>query len=566
MKRVFAALAAVMILSLVAAQCGAPATVVVTKEVEVEKIVIETVEVEVEKIVEVEKVVEVEKIVEVEKVVTPTPEPKLGEATEAVQGGTLTISIGNDIQNFDPVTSLIQVYRSHVQKAVFNMLYQYDENGEMVPMLAESMEQPDSKTYVFHLREGVTWHDGKPFTAQDVVYTFGRIQDPEEGSPYLPYYEGVASTEATDDHTVTVTLKEINGSFMDSIAAAPIVQDGSGESNVLNPVGTGPFKFVSWTSNDQGVFEANPDYFRGAPMVDNLIFKIQPEAQIALTNLQAGEVDAIAPFPGKLVPVVANDPNIELLVQETPTLLMFIELRADKDYTKTPKLRQALAHCINYEALKKVVFSDHGTPTSHFLHPSSPYWEDLPLYEYDPELAKQMFEEEGLPEDLSPLVIEVPTGWPELEQLAVIWQAGLTEAGITADVRVGEIQVWLERTLGPDLTVATNAYGPSPDPNTWYQIIPRRHWYGYVTDEPGDYTTPAAKEMEKLVNEALTAPDEETRAAKWLEVNRLHHEELPAIPVFYWPIFMPIRPGVHDIAISPTSDYHYQNAWVEWAE
>jgi len=546
MKRLFATLAVILILGTVAAQCSVPATVVVTKEVEVEKIVKET--------------------VEVEKVVTATPEPKPGEATEPVKGGTLTVSIGNDIQNFDPVTSLIQAYRSHVQKAVFNMLYQYDENGVIVPMLAESVEQPDPQTYVFHLREDVTWHDGKPFTAQDVVYTFGRIQDPEEGSPYLPYYEGVTSVEATDDHTVTVTLDEINGSFMDSIAAAPIVQDGSGESNVLNPVGTGPFKFVSWTSNDEGVFEANPDYFMGAPLLDKLVFKIQPEAQIALTNLRAGEVDAIAPFPGNLVPVAETDPSIELVVQETPTLLMFIELRADKEYTKTPKLRQALAHAIDHEAIKKVIFNGYGTPTSHFLHPSSPYWEELPLYEYDPELAKQMFEEESLPGDLPPLVIEVPAGWPELEQLAVIWQSGLTQAGITADVRVAEIQVWLDRTLGPDFTVTTNAYGPPPDPNTWYQIIPRRHWYGYVSDEPGDYTTPAAKEMEKLVNEALSAPDEETRKAKWLEVNRLHHEELPAIPVFYWPIFMPVRPGVHGIAISPTSDYHYQNAWVEKTE
>jgi peptide/nickel transport system substrate-binding protein len=233
------------------------------------------------------------------------------------------------------------------------------------------------------------------------------------------------------------------------------------------------------------------------------------------------------------------------------------------DGTGAP-LRQALAHCFDYEAIKKGIFSGHGTPTSTFLHPSSPYSVDLPLYAYDPELAKKMFEEEGLPADLPPLVIEVPAGWPELGQLAVIWQSGLAKAGVKADVRIAEIQVWLDRTLGPDFTVTTNAYGPSPDPNTWFQIIPRRHWYAYATkDKPGDYTTEAAKKMEQLVNEALAAPDEATRKAKWQEAIKLHYDELPAIPVFFWPIFMPVRAGVHDIMISPTSDYHYEKAWVE---
>ena len=96
--------------------------------------------------------------------------------------------------------------------------------------------------------------------------------------------------------------------------------------------------------------------------------------------------------------------------------------------------------------------------------------------------------------------------------------------------------------------------------------MPRRHWYSYASeDEPGDYTTEAARRMEKLVNEALEADDEETRRSRWREAIELHYAELRAIPVFYWPVFVITRDGVHDIIISPTSDFHFGKAWVQGA-
>ena len=479
------------------------------------------------------------------------------------QSGRLTVAIGNDIQNFNPITSLTQVYRSNVQKALFNMLFQYDEHGELVPMLAHGVDQPDPTTYVFSLREGIRWHDGKPFTAADVRYTFEAIHDPANGSPYLPFFEALESVEESDEHTITVKLSKPYGAFMDAVAFAAIVQEGSGEENVLYPIGTGPFKFVSWTANDAGVFAANKGYFMGAPLLDSLVLKVQPDMQVSLANLRAGGIDAITQFPANLVPAVKSDPNMQLIVQEEPTLLMYLELRSDKVYTSTPSLRQALARCVDHQALKSIAFKGYGRPTSNFLHRSSPYWAELPVYEYDPESAQQTFARE-LPDGVPPLIIDVPAGWPELEQLAVIWQSGLKRAGVTAEIHVAELQVWMQRALGPDGTVATDAYGPSPEPNTWFQIVPRRHWYSRAgEDVPGDYATEAAKRMERLVNEALGAVDEETRRAKWRQAIELHHAELPIIPVFYWPIFVTTRTGVHDIKISPTSDFHYGSAWVE---
>ena len=274
-----------------------------------------------------------------------------GGATKTTprRGGTLTVAIGNDIQNFNPVTSLTQVYRANVQKAVFNMLFQYDEHGDLVPMLAHRVDQPDPKTYVFSLRNGITWHDGKPFTAPDVKYTYDLIRDPEQGSPYLPFFEAVLSIEAGDENTVIVKLRRPYSAFMDAVAFAAIVQEGSGEKNVLDPIGTGPFRFVSWTANDKGVFEANPDYFLARPFWRDSSSGFSPDMQVSLANLRAGEIDAIMQFPANLVPAVKADPGIEMVVQEEPTMLMFIELRSDKDYTRTARLRRALARCIDHK-------------------------------------------------------------------------------------------------------------------------------------------------------------------------------------------------------------------------
>jgi len=480
------------------------------------------------------------------------------------RGGTITVAIQHDLQNFDPTLSTPQEFRAIFRKAVFNMLLEYDETGTLRPALATSWENPDPKTYIFHLRKGVRWHDGKLFTSKDVKYTFDRVRNPKIGSYLFPYFENVASVDTIDDFTIRIKMSKVFSSFLDGIALTSIIPDGSGDTMISHPVGTGPFKFVKWIPNDRIILKRNENYWEsGLPYVDQLILKVQPEPQVSITYLQAGTVDAIIGLPGSLVPVAKALPNVDLLIQDPSTVLYFIELQADRTYTKTAKLRQALAMTFDYDAIRKVIFNGYGTPSSNFLHPKSPYWLDLPLYKYDPEKAKTIFVEEGITKDTPPLIIEAPAGYSDLVQLAVIWQSGLAKAGIRAEIRVSEFQVWLNRTLGNDYEVTTNLYGPSFDPDTWFDVITVRHWYHGVGKE-GDYVTPRARELEDVCKRALNTGDEHKKVELWHQAQKIHYEELPgAIPVFLGPIFMPVAKSIHNCAINPLGEYFFKKAWRE---
>ena len=212
-------------------------------------------------------------------------------------GGTLTAAIGADPQGFDP--HLTSAYSSfQVLENVFDTLVAVDENLNIVPALAESWEvSDDGLSWTFSLRPGVTFHNGRALTADDVKYSYERILDPEVGSGASWRLGAVASIDVIDDATVRINLNEPNPGLLAKLggykgmAIVPQEVADAGELD-RNPVGTGPFKFVSYTPGDSVVLEANPDYWEeGKPYLDQIVFKPIPDDTVRLTNLQTGEVD-----------------------------------------------------------------------------------------------------------------------------------------------------------------------------------------------------------------------------------------------------------------------------------
>ena len=216
------------------------------------------------------------------------------QATPIPMGGTLTFGHFGDVDNYDPLTNALDLFQNYGRLIVFSSLTAYDPQLNLIGDLATSWELQGTN-WVFKLREGVTWHDGSPFTADDVKYTFDQILTPATGSFLIPQIGDKAAATVIDPLTVQIGLPAVNASYPDLLVSVAIVKKDSGDTNRAQPVGTGPYQFDSWTTNEQTVYKKNPTYFvTGTPYLDELVFKPTPDPQVAITNLEAGSVDAIS--------------------------------------------------------------------------------------------------------------------------------------------------------------------------------------------------------------------------------------------------------------------------------
>ena len=201
-----------------------------------------------------------------------------GLATAQGGGGVLRLAVGGDIDNFDPGWNQLIQYATTIRNTVFDSLVGLDENMNIVPRLAESWEQLDETTGVFNLRQGVTFHNGDPFTAADVIHTFNRTL--EQGMIFASKVEPVTEALAVDDHTLRLALSRPVATLLDDLVLVAITPRGVSDDDLKqNPVGTGAFRFISWTPNEETVLERNPDYWDGdAPILDGITIRVLPDS------------------------------------------------------------------------------------------------------------------------------------------------------------------------------------------------------------------------------------------------------------------------------------------------
>ena len=213
---------------------------------------------------------------------------------QAAPGGTLAVGHIGDVDNYDPLTDALDQFQNYGRLLIFSNLTAYDAESALVGDLATAWEL-DGTSWVFTLRDGVTWHDGSPFTADDVKYTFERILDPEVGSFAVPFIGEEATVEVVDPLTARSTFPSVNASFPDLMTAVSIVKKDSGEANRDQPIGTGPFKFESWSPNEETVYVRNDSYYDPSrPLLDSIVFRPIPDPQVAVTNLTAGSVQLVS--------------------------------------------------------------------------------------------------------------------------------------------------------------------------------------------------------------------------------------------------------------------------------
>lgn len=365
----------------------------------------------------------------------------------------LVIATVAEASNLDPRTTY-DAYSYQRMYAMMEPLIAFAPDLSLVPRLATDWRfAEDGLSITFTLREGVTFHHGKPFTAEDVKYTFEWMLNPDNPAANPGLYSDIERIEVVDDYTVVFYLAQNNSFILNNIARLHIVPSDLGEDEnfARNPVGTGPFVFESWTRDDRMVMRAFENYWGGRPKVDIVEFRPIVEDVTRLLALEAGEIDL---YQGQVVaaeiPRLERDPNI--VVQRATGLgHTYVGFNMRNPILQDVRVRQAISHLIPREAIVERVLRGVGRVAVSPISPDVPWFNpDVPRYDYDPERARALLEEAGLGQGIR---LRLHTNEnPVRIQIAEILQFEAQRVGIELQVTIEEFGAFIARIL--DTTTA----------------------------------------------------------------------------------------------------------------
>jgi len=322
-----------------------------------------------------------------------------GDSKTSADSGTVNFLMDSAPTNLDPRIGA-DAYSAHVDGLMFSSLVARDAHLNVIPDLAQSWDIPEPLTYVFHLRSGVKFHDGRPLTSADVKYTFdtiifGALKTPKRGA-----FKMVKSIEAPDDATVIFHLSEPYASLLYSMVSPEIgiVPRGSGAEMAQHPIGTGPFRFVSATTDEEIVLERNENYFGGAPKIERLRMRIVPDTIVRALELRKGSADAVInSLTPDMVVTLAKDRGLAA-VQDPGTTMAYLAFNFEDPVLAKREVRQALAYATDRATIIKYLLRGQARPAQSLLPPN--HWAfdgDVQKYDFDPGLAEKMLDAAGYP-------------------------------------------------------------------------------------------------------------------------------------------------------------------------
>jgi peptide/nickel transport system substrate-binding protein len=508
--------------------------------------------------------------------------PQAGTTTgEEGQGGTIIVGLQAEPTSLD--SAQLSDYNSF--RAAFglydSLLHFKDESTEVEPSLAESWEiSDDGLVYTLKLRQGVKYHDGTDFKAEDVKFNIERQIDPNH--PYhdtgeFPYAEFtwgmVDNIEVVDDSTVKIALKEPFAPFINHLAmhpaamASPTAIEKFGRDFSIQPVGTGPFKFVSWNPGVELVMERNPGYWREPPKVEKIIFRPIIEDQARLTELESGGVNFIVNVPPDELARLKGDDRFTVV--EQPGMhtwwVAFNHSRAPYDDVR---VRQAMNYAINKEAIVDNILKGTGVVAINPLPPVVwSYTDDIQRYDYDPEKAKQLLAEAGYPDGFE-CVFWVPESGSGMQQpvtMGTAMQADLKAVGIDCKIETFEWGTYLDKVFVPpeeaefDL-MEMSWIGDNGDPdNHLYILLSGEQWppHGY---NAGFYKN---DKVDALLREARTTLDVAKRTDLYQQAQKLIAEDPPWMMVDHETQIVVMDKNIKDFKLHPTGPFRFEKVRIE---
>lgn len=461
---------------------------------------------------------------------------------------------------------------------IYNGLVKYDKNLNIVGDLAKSFDiSADGLTITFHLREGVKWHDGAPFTSRDVLYTYKITIDPKTPTAYAEDFKQVKGITAPDAHTIQVTYGEpfapALASWGVNILPAHLLEreDITKSPLARNPVGTGPYRFKEWVSGQKIVLEANNEYFEGRPYIDRFIYRIIPDSSTMYMELKAGAIDLMSLTPvqyARQTSAKSFTNRFNKFRYPSPTYLyMGYNLRHPLFGDK--RIRQAITAAINKDELIQGVLFGMGQKAHGPIVPGR--WAYNPAVKdigYDPKHAAELLAQAGwkeknsdgiLVKDGKPFKFTILTNQGNQQRLmtAQIVQQRLSQVGIDVKIRIVEWAAFLKEFVNKgNFEVVMLAWSISQDPDM-YDI-----WHS-SKNKPGElnfigYNNP---EVDRLLIEGRNTFDMEKRRRAYFRIQEILADEQP-YTFLYVPDALPVVSSrIRGVEPAPAGIGHNQNRW-----
>lgn len=459
-----------------------------------------------------------------------------GEASAGVSDE-LVVALSGDIDNFDPHTNQLIIYEYAIRELVFSALVGYDVDLNLEGDLAESYEaNEDATVFTFHLQPDAVFHDGTPVDAEAVIESLERAADGVD-SIWSGRLADVQSYDARDDATVVITLNSPNAAFLSGLASIAIVAPSGFDGASRSPIGSGPYEFVSWTANDSIVLERFDDYYGDPGATESIVYKPVNDQQVALNSLYSGDIDIISSVTAATAGQLDTE-RASIVEPAATNSLSLIEYNSSGTLSDV-RVRQALAMALDKESVRDIAYGGAGSIQWSPIPESSWAYAEQDGYEHDLDAARELLAEAGA-SDLS-FTLEIPSGFPEAEQIARVWQASLAEIGVTMTPNVAELSVWLDAYVSRNYDATWNVFNVGADPNSFFDVIMTPH----LTD---DYVSP---EVSELAAEALQVSDEDSRAAIYAQLQEILVDELPIMTVQFTPIYSVAASGVENYAVNP---------------
>lgn len=363
---------------------------------------------------------------------------------------TVIVMQGAEPTGLDPTFERGGIPTYSVAINIFDALILRTPEGNYVPGLAESYEWRDTdKCWIFHLRKNVKFHNGDPFTAHDVVFTIREIFKPERGSRRVADLKWIKDIEAIDDYTIKIVADPFPFAihyFSElSIVPAQYFASVGPSAFAKRPIGTGPFKFVSWTPGYEIVLERNGDYFRGPAKIEKLIFRFVPSPATRVAALLAGEADLITDPPITAVETIRQNPNTHLGVTIGSRVIFIGFDTLQESPLQNIKVRQAINHAVDVDSIiQNLLFGYAKRAIALLTEEDFGFVADLKPYKYDPELAKALLSEAGYPNGFRIVLDTVSGRYINDLEVAQAIAGYLKEIGIEVEIRVLEFGMFNE--------------------------------------------------------------------------------------------------------------------------
>jgi peptide/nickel transport system substrate-binding protein len=448
---------------------------------------------------------------------------------------TVVFLIESSPANLDPRIGT-DAQSEHIDELLFDGLVQKNANFTFAPALAERWELLDPLTLVFHLRDGVRFHDGRPMTARDVVWSIESMRNGAVISPKAAAYASVVRVDAPDVRTVILHLKQPDAFLLTNLAtgAIGVVPEGSGNDFWRHPVGTGPFRFVSQQIDQDVVIERNPSSWQAPPKIDRVRFAVVPDAITQSLELEKGSADvAINSLPMDALPVLEKRPNIQ--IEATPgTQIQYLAFNLTDPLLRDARVRQAISSAIDRNLIIQSLLRGHARPAQSMLPESHWAWTaDTDRFDYDPPRAAHLLDVAGhLPgaDGVRFRLTMKTSNVEDVRLLAAVLQQQLAKVGIALDIRTFEFATFYsDVTRGAFQMYSLRWIGGNEQPDIFSYAFSTARFSPKGANR-GHYSNSM---LDALLDEAAASSDTAKRRANYVAAQKILAHDLPAINLWY---------------------------------